>query len=128
LVLHREAKAQTSAIEPALTEGWERGRQLLSQPPSGEKIDGLVVAARDKTIAVLDHAILMAAGLALDPFLTIENDLGAQGRIATHPHQDMAPVRIEDLEAVMLEVGPGILASRIKDLALGTELDPPNGA
>jgi hypothetical protein len=128
LVLHPEAKAQTSAIEPALTESLERGGQLLTQQASGEKIDGGEIAARDKAIAFLDHAIVLAAGLALDPFMAIENDLGAKGRIATHAHHDMAPIRIEDLEVVMLDVGPGILVSQIQDLAFGTELDPPNGA
>jgi hypothetical protein len=70
---------------------------------------------------------VLAAGLALDPFMAIENDLGAKGRIATHPDHDMAPIRIKDLEVVMLDVRPGILAIDLKDLAFGTELDPPNG-
>ena len=71
LVLDPEAKAQTSAIEPAFTEGLERGRQLLCQQPCGEKIDRWEIAARDKTIAFLDHAMVVAAGLALDPFMPI---------------------------------------------------------
>ena len=60
--------------------------------------------------------------------VTIENDLGAKRRIATHAHHDMAPIRIEDLKVVMLDVRPGILAIDFKDLAFGTELDPPNRA
>ena len=66
--------------------------------------------------------------MALDPFMTIENDLSAKGRIATHAHHDVAPFRILDLEVVMLDMRPGILVIDFKDVAFGTELDPPNGA
>jgi hypothetical protein len=59
--------------------------------------------------------------------MTIESDLGAKGRIATHAHHDMAPFRIDDLEVVVLDVGPGILVIDFKDVAFGAELDPPNG-
>jgi hypothetical protein len=106
----------------------ERGGQFLPQQASGEKIDGREIAAGDKTIAFLDDRIAVVAGLALDPFMTIENDLGAKGRIATHPHHDTPPIRIDDLEVVMLDVRPGILVIDSTDLAFGSELDPPNRA
>jgi len=64
--------------------------------------------------------------LALDPFMAIENDLGAKGRIATHAHHDMPPIRIDDLEVVMLDVRPGILVIDFKDVTFGAELDSPN--
>ena len=126
LVLDGQAKAQTSALEPALTYRLERASQLVTKQLLGEQIDRFEIAACDKTIAFLDHTMAVLAGLALDPFMAIEHDLGSKGRIATNPNHDMAPLRIDDLEIVMLHVRPGSTMAKIDNLALGIVANLPN--
>ena len=76
------------------------------------------MGAFDETVALLDHADLLGAGLPLDPFVPIDNDLGAPGGIATQAHRHVSPLRVDDLKVIVLDIGPLLGPTQLGDLAL----------
>jgi len=64
-------------------------------------VDRPVVGSLDETVAGLGHAHLAGARLPLDPFVPVDNDLGAPGGIATKAHHHVSPLRVDDLKVVV---------------------------
>src|ERR1019366_8480781 len=79
---------------------------------------GLVGGPFDETVARLGHAHLLGAGLPLDPFVSIDNDLGTPGGIATKAHRYVSPLRVDDLKVIVLDIGPLLGPTQVGDLAL----------
>src|SRR5260370_37441833 len=87
------------------------------------------VAAMNKTIIFFDEFHRLAAivpGLAGDIFVTVENDLRREGRMAAHPDRDMSPVLIPDMKIVMIHIRPRFLPFDIADLAFPGLMHLPN--
>jgi hypothetical protein len=48
----------------------------------------------------------------------IDNDLGAPGGIATQAHHHVAPLRVDDLKVIVLDIGPLFGPPQLRDLTL----------
>src|SRR5208282_4086834 len=113
-----QGKTQASRVEPARAQGRQARTQVGSVQGAGQAVDRPVVGPFDETVALLGHANLPGARLPFDPFVPIDNDLGAPGGIATQAHDHVAPLRVEDLKVIVLDIGPLLGPTQRGDLAL----------
>src|SRR4029077_6585475 len=105
LLLKIEREAQTACINPTLAD--------LAQPPYSPLFGQGVCDPRQacsvgdigKTVALLDEADAGLAGLAGDVLMAVQDHLGGEGRMSADLDGEMAPVSIEDMERVVIDVG-----------------------
>src|SRR5713226_1252303 len=74
----------------------------------------------NKTIIFFDEFNRLAGilpGLAGDIFVTVENDLRWEGRMAAHSNRDVSPVLVPDMKIVMIHIRPRFLPLDISDLS-----------
>jgi hypothetical protein len=92
LLGYGQGKTKTSRVEPACAQRFQLLAKVRRRELGGQAVDGLVVGPFDKTVARLDHAELLPVSLALDPFVSVDNDLGASEGVTTEPHYHMPPL------------------------------------
>src|SRR5437867_6230503 len=125
LLIRVQRKTQTRGIEPTVTN--------LGQPPYSVRctqglcdlIQGLEIGPARKTVALLLYRQAPFTSLAFDPFVTVGNHLRPKRRIATYPNRDMPPLGIHQVNMVMIDVRPFLLAIQIRDLILAVAFDFP---
>ncbi len=126
LLIPIQRETQTRGIEPTVTN--------LGQPPYSVRctqglcdlIQGLEIGPSRKTVALLLYRQAPFTSLAFDPFMTVGNHLRPKRRIATDPNRDMSPVGIHQVNMVMIDVRPFLLAIQIRDLILAIAFDFPH--
>jgi len=106
LFLQSEGKAQAGGVNPAAAEGVEAAVELAIEARGAQSIDPIVVTPFDEAVSFFADSPVAAARRALNPLVPIDNDLGAEGRVAGHANGDMAPLGIDDMEVVVFDVGP----------------------
>src|ERR1700694_3399576 len=110
LLVQVERETQAGGINPTLAG--------LTQPPYspllGQGVCDLCQASgvRDmsKTVSFLCKADAGLARLASHVLMTIQHHLGGERRMAADLDGDVAPVGIEDMERVMIDVGHRFLS------------------
>src|SRR5262249_52034559 len=103
LLLVIERKAQTGRIDPAIHHLRQARQapgavQLLSQP-----IKASQVGAAHKTVALLNPGDGLFLSLTLYPFMPIERNLQAKGRMAAHFNGEVSPLRVDNMKMVMVD-------------------------
>jgi hypothetical protein len=68
---------------------------------------------------------MLASGLALDPFVAVQDHLRAEGRIAAHADDHVTPVRIHQVEMVVLDMRPLLAMAYLDDSVVRIAFDFP---
>ena len=126
LLLEIQREAETAGVYPTVTDLGKSPYGVLVAQGLCELIQGLERATHE-AVTLLADGDSLPAGLALDPFVTVEHDLNPEGRMATHLDGDVAPVGINEMEVVMINEGPRGLALQVGD-TVGAVLDLPDQA
>src|SRR5215813_11277747 len=106
LLFPAERKTQAGRIDPAIHHLCQARQasgavQLLSQP-----IKAGQVGAAHKTVTLLNPGHGLFLGLTLYPFMPIERNLQAKGRMTAHFNAEVSPLRVDNVEMVVIDQPP----------------------
>ncbi len=76
------------------------------------------IGDRRETVPLLSEEYASPAGLAGDMLVTVQDHLRTERRVASHLDRQMTPIRVEDVERVVIDVGPAF--GQVLDHGLGT--------
>ena len=110
LLLPGQAKAQAAGVHPALADLGQAVDRVRVAQGFREPIQGGEIRAADEAIPLFHDRDGPLAGAAFDPFVPIERDLHAEGRMPAELERQVAPVFVEDVEVVVIDIGPRGLA------------------
>ena len=77
-----------------------------------------------EAVALPGEADSPSLGVAGDVLVSVQDDLGREGRMAGHLDGEVAPVPIDDVEVIVVDVG--LLLDQLGDLAVAAQLDLPD--
>src|SRR5215469_14913604 len=113
LLLPAERKTEAGGVNPTL----RHPAQAPYHPFLGQGVcdlsQGGGVLDLGKTIPLLLKLDLLAQSLAGHIFMTVQDDLRRKGRMARDFDRDVSPLRIPDMERVVVDVGHGLLPLQV---------------
>src|SRR5215469_3615616 len=122
LFIKVEREAQAAGINPTLA----NPAQSPYSPLLGQGVCDLGQAGSvgdlSKAVALLAEADPGPARLAGDVFVTVEHHLGGERRVTADLDGDVAPVRIEDVKGIVVDVGHRRLTLEVMGAMVATDL------
>src|SRR4029434_6713420 len=126
LLLPIESKAKTGGINPTLAEL----EQAPCSPLLGQGICdfGQVRSVGDGSKAVVLFRESDSGFLCLTShvFVTVQHYLCAEGRMSAHLDRQVTPVRVEDMERIMIHVRPWLFGHKLAEFTSARHLCFPN--
>src|SRR5260370_34020934 len=96
-----QSETQAGRINPTLADLLQKPCRVTGTQGVRHFLQTRGVAAMNKTIIFFDEFHRLDGilpGLVGDIFVTVENDLRREGRMAAHPDRDMSPVVLPDMK------------------------------
>ncbi len=109
LLVQIEREAQAGGIDPTLAELAQPPYSLLLRQGVCDLRQARRVGDMSKTVAFFGKLDTRLLRRASHIFVTIEDNLGGERRMSADLDGDMAPVRIEDMKPVVIDVGHRLL-------------------
>jgi hypothetical protein len=126
LLVEVQGEAQATRVDPTVTDlGQSPYRVLLTQGLC-ELIQGLERSPHEAVALLLDGDGVRV-GLAVDPFVPVEHELHPERWVPADLDRDVAPLLVDQVKVVVVDVGPGLLAGQVRRPGLALRHLPHQG-
>lgn len=125
LLVEVEAKAQAGRVDPSVANLRQAPYDVRVVQGFRDPVERVEIRAAGETVVLLGKLKALLGRLALDPFMPVEQDERAKGRMAAHPKGHVAPPRVHDVKGIVVDVRPRIFAPQVQT-AFAEPLDGPN--
>lgn len=113
LLQHRALHKQAAGVHPPLTGPDDASEGVRVAQGLREPIQGPEVGPTDEAVLRLPGRDSLLAGTPFDPFVAVEQDLHAKRRMAAQLEAKVAPVFVEDVKVVVVDMRLGGLAPEV---------------
>jgi len=126
LLIDVEGETQASGQNPTVTDFGHPPYSAFAAQGICELVQGLNRTPH-KAVTLPLRGDSLLASLSVDPFVTVEHDLYTKRWVTTHLDCDVAPVGIDDVKVVVVDVGPRSPALQVRHTFVAA-LDLPDQA